>query len=124
MDREGDNIDLSQVFTDPRAGLVPSAPQRGGFFSRGSSVSVTTIRGADGVIIMSVLINIRLIMKEIKKFNNKQSRKDTHSKTLQIETTGKIHACKTFQIKFKPKYKHAEHFKKRPNNQIYHILTK
>lgn len=58
LDREGDNIDLSQVFTDPRAGLVPSAPQRGGFFSRGSSVSVTTIRGADGVIIMSVLIII------------------------------------------------------------------
>lgn len=50
LDREGENIDLSQVFTDPRAGLVPSAPQRGGFFSRGSSVSVTTIRGADGKI--------------------------------------------------------------------------
>lgn len=50
LDKEGDNIDLSQVFTNPRAGLVPSTPQRGGFFSRGSSVSVTTIRGADGKI--------------------------------------------------------------------------
>lgn len=124
MDREGDNIDLSQVFTDPRAGLVPSAPQRGGFFSRGSSVSVTTIRGADGVIIMSVLINIRLIMKRLRNLTTNKAEKTQTCKTLQIETTGKIHACKTFQIKFKPKYKHAEHFKKRPNNQIYHILTK
>ena len=49
LDSEGKDIDLGRVFADPGSRVVPSPPQRGGFFSRGSSVSVTTIRGADGV---------------------------------------------------------------------------
>ena len=49
LDSEGKDIDLGRVFADPGSRLVPSPAQRGGFFSRGSSVSVTTIRGADGV---------------------------------------------------------------------------
>ena len=50
LDSEGkDILDLGRVFADPGSRVVPSPPQRGGFFSRGSSVSVTTIRGADGV---------------------------------------------------------------------------
>nr|XP_022329338.1 HCLS1-associated protein X-1-like [Crassostrea virginica] len=48
LDSEGKDIDLGRVFADPGSRLVPSPAQRGGFFSRGSSVSVTTIRGADG----------------------------------------------------------------------------
>lgn len=49
LDSEGKDVDLGRVFADPGSRVVPSPPQRGGFFSRGSSVSVTTIRGADGV---------------------------------------------------------------------------
>ncbi|XP_061174128.1 HCLS1-associated protein X-1-like [Saccostrea echinata] len=48
LDKEAKDIDIAQVFTDPKSGIVPSAPQRGGIFSSGSSISVTTIRGADG----------------------------------------------------------------------------
>ena len=49
LDSEGKDIDLGRVFAEPGSRVVPSPPQRGAFFSRGSSVSVTTIRGADGV---------------------------------------------------------------------------
>ncbi|XP_048735337.2 HCLS1-associated protein X-1-like [Ostrea edulis] len=50
LDKEAKDIDLAKVFSDPNSGIVSSAPQTGGFFSRGSSISVTTIRGADGKI--------------------------------------------------------------------------
>lgn len=55
LDKEAKDIDLAKVFSDPNSGIVSSAPQTGGFFSRGSSISVTTIRGADGVTKLGIL---------------------------------------------------------------------
>ncbi|XP_062615095.1 HCLS1-associated protein X-1-like [Saccostrea cucullata] len=48
LDKEAKDIDIAKVFTDPNSGMVPSVPQRGGIFNSGGSISVTTIRGADG----------------------------------------------------------------------------